>query len=46
MTIVGIGPAKAEAEMLEGGVDHFIDVETLVTGDLSELRYWSDGRHH
>lgn len=46
VTIVGIGPAKAEAEMLEGGVDHFIDEETLVTGDLSELRYWSDGRHH
>lgn len=46
VTIVGVGPAKSEAGMLEGGVDHFIDVEALVTGDTRELRYWSDGRHH
>lgn len=46
VSIVGIGPAEAEAKMLEGGADYFIDAETLVTGDLRELRYWSDGRHH
>ncbi len=46
VTILGVGPAKAEATMLEKGVDHFIDVESLVTGDIRDLRYWSNGRHH
>lgn len=46
VTILGVGPAKAEAAMLESGVDHFIDVESLVTGDIRDLRYWSNGRHH
>lgn len=46
VTILGVGPAKAESAMLEKGVDHFIDVESLVTGDIRDLRYWSNGRHH
>lgn len=46
VTILGVGPAKAESAMLEKGVDHFIDVESLITGDIRDLRYWSNGRHH
>lgn len=46
IAIVGVGPAKMESAMLESGADHFIDVESLVTGDTRELRYWANGRHH
>ncbi len=46
VTILGVGPSKAESAMLERGVDHFIDVESLLAGDIRDLRYWSNGRHH
>lgn len=38
--IVGVGPASMEEPMLAVGVDHFVDLERLVAGDASELRYW------
>lgn len=46
VTVVGVGPAHMEAALLEAGADHFIDIESLVTGDTREMRYWTSGRHH
>lgn len=46
VTIIGVGPAESERAMLEAGVDHFIHIESLLSGDGRNLRYWSDGRHH
>lgn len=46
IAIVGVGPARMEGAMLEAGVDHFIDAESLVSGDTRELHYWVNGRHH
>lgn len=46
VTIIGVGPAEAEGTLLEGGVDHFVDTESMMTGDGRNLRYWADGRHH
>lgn len=46
IAIVGVGPARVESAMLEAGADHFIDAESLLSGDTRELRYWMHGRHH
>lgn len=46
MAIVGVGPISHKRLMLEHGVDHFIDIETLIDGDPRALRFWASGRHH
>lgn len=46
LAVIGVGPMSANDVMLEQGVDHFIDIESLVSGDTRALRFWASGRHH
>lgn len=46
ISIIGVGPAQSQESMLEHGVDHFINIESLVSGDTRELRFWAGGHQH